>query len=50
MSFNFETVLIYLNDIVIFFKTFEKHVKHLDQVLIKVTKHPRGSQLEPKLE
>lgn len=47
---SFETVLVYLDDIIIFSKTFQENIKHLDQVLVKNTKHTRGSKVEPKCE
>lgn len=45
-DFNFETVLVYLDDIIVS-KTFEDHVEHLDQVLVKNTKNTRERHLEP---
>lgn len=49
-AFNYETLLVDLEDIIIFSKTFEEHVKHLDWVLVKNTKQTKGSKLEPKWE
>lgn len=47
-DFSFENVLVYLDNIIIFSKTFEDHVQHVDWVLY--TKSKRGCQLEPKWE
>lgn len=46
-DFNFETMLVYLDNIIIFSKTFEDHVKYLDWVLVKNTKNEQGRSPEP---
>lgn len=38
-DFNSETALVYLDDIIIFFKTFEDHIKHLDQVFTRMAQY-----------
>lgn len=43
---NFDSVLIYLDDIIIFSKTFEDHLKHLDQVLSRLAQY--GLKLKPE--
>lgn len=48
-DFDFETMLVYL-DHIIFSKTLEDHIKHLDWVLVKNTKSTRSSKMEPKWE
>lgn len=44
-DFNFKTVLVYLDDFIIFCKNFEERVEGLDWVLAKNTKHIRRSTL-----
>lgn len=42
-DYNFETVLIYLDDIIIFSKSFEVHIQDLDPVFIHLAQY--GSRL-----
>lgn len=44
-DFNFETVLVYLDDIIIFFKLFEDHIQHLDRVFTRLPS--MGKSLNP---
>lgn len=44
-DFNFKTVLVYLDDIIIFSKTFEEHVQHLDWVFSPLAQY--GLKLKP---
>lgn len=44
-GFNSDTVLVCLDDIIIFSKTCEDRVKTMDRVLVKNTKSKRGSKI-----
>lgn len=45
VDFNFETVLVYLEDIIIFSKTFKDYVQHLDWVFTCLAEY--GFKLQP---